>query len=94
VSGLPLDQLHGQEVEALGLLDREDCDEVGVVERGQGFGFALEPLQAFRLRGQLRRQHLQRHVTLESEIAGAVDLAHPPGPKGPEDLVGAEACSG
>ena len=45
------------------------------------------------LRGQLRRQDLEGHLPLESRIAGAIDLSHPPGSKGLKDLVGAEACS-
>ncbi len=36
------DKLHGDEVKALGLVDLKDGDDVGVVEGGDGPGFALE----------------------------------------------------
>ena len=35
-------QLHRDEVDALVLLDREHGDDVGMVERSNGFGLALE----------------------------------------------------
>ena len=91
--GLSLDQLHGQEVETVGLLDGMDGDDVGVVEGGQGLGLPLEALQPLALRGQLHRQDLEGHVPLQPRIAGPVDLPHPPGPEGCQDFVGAKACS-
>ena len=38
-----LDQLHGDEVDAVGLLDGMNSNNVGMVERSDGFGFTLEP---------------------------------------------------
>ncbi len=43
---LAVNELHGDEVDAFGLLDGVDCDDVGVVERGDGFSFSLEPSPA------------------------------------------------
>ena len=45
--GLSLNELHRNEVIAFGFLDREDLDDVGVVESREGFGFPLEPSAAF-----------------------------------------------
>jgi len=45
--GLPLNELHRDEVITFGFLDREDLDDVGVVESREGFGFPLEPGAAF-----------------------------------------------
>ena len=38
-----LDQLQGDEVDAVGLLDGMNSNNVGMVERSDGFGFTLEP---------------------------------------------------
>ena len=35
IERLPFDELHRQEVHALGFLDREDGDDVRVIERGE-----------------------------------------------------------
>ena len=48
VERLALDELHGQEVDAVGLFDGVDRDDAGVVERGEGLGFALEALEPLR----------------------------------------------
>ncbi len=45
--GLPLNELHRDEVITCGFLDREDLDDVGVVKSREGFGFPLEPGAAF-----------------------------------------------
>ncbi len=42
VEGLALDELHGEEVDPVRLLDRVDGDDPGVVERGEGLRLALE----------------------------------------------------
>ncbi len=71
-----VDQLHREEVDAVGLLDRVDRDDVRVVERRDGLRFALEPLQAITAPGQLRGQDLERHLPLELRVLGEVHLAH------------------
>ena len=43
VERAPLDQFHRHEPDAVGLLGREDRDDVRVVEGGDGVGFAREP---------------------------------------------------
>ena len=40
---LPLDELHGEEVEAVGFLYGVDGDDVGMVEGRHRLGFPLEP---------------------------------------------------
>ena len=54
VERLPLDELHGQEVDAVGLLDGVDGDDPGVVEGGEGLRLALEALEPLRAGGHLR----------------------------------------
>jgi hypothetical protein len=94
VEGLAGDELHDDEVEPFGRLDLVDGDDVGVVEGGGGAGLLDETGAASRVREVLGGKDLDRHLAPQPRVAGAVDLAHPPGPEGLEDLVGAEASSG
>ena len=87
VEGLALDELHGEEVDAVRLLDGVDGDDPGVVEGGQRLGLAPEALEPLRARGHLGGQHLERHVATELRVGGAVDLAHPAGADGGGDAV-------
>ncbi len=73
---LPAHQLHGQEVDAVRLLDRVDVDDVGVIERRQRPSLAPEPLEAFLTAREVGRQHLQRHLAAELRVLGEIDLAH------------------
>ncbi len=73
---LALDQLHGEEADTLGLLDRVDRDDVGMIQRGQGLGLPLEAVEPLRICGQLGRQHLQGHLAVEAQILGTINLAH------------------
>jgi len=77
VEGLTLDELHGQEVDAVRLLDGVDGDDPGVVEGGQRLRLPPEALDPLRARGHLGGQHLKGHVAPEPGFGGAVHLAHP-----------------
>ena len=76
VEGLALDELHREEVDALGFFNREDRDDAGMIEGGQGLGLAAEALQAIRACGHPGGQHLERHVAPELRVGGAIHLAH------------------
>jgi hypothetical protein len=43
VEALAVDELHGQEMGAVVLLHRVDGDDVGMIERRDALGLALEP---------------------------------------------------
>ena len=92
VEGLALDELHGEEVDAVRLLDRVDGDDAGVVEGGEGLGLALEALEPLRVGGHLGRQHLEGHVAPELRVGRAVHLAHPAGADRGGDAVVGERC--
>ena len=64
-SACALDQLHRQEMDAVGLLDRVDRDDVRVIERGDGAGLALEAGEPIGVARHVRGQHLQRDVASE-----------------------------
>jgi hypothetical protein len=55
-----LDQFHRDEPNVLGLFDREDGDDVRVVESGNGVGFTCEPRQAIRSIRRAIDQHFDR----------------------------------
>ena len=62
----------------------------GMGERGGCPGFLLEPMKAIDAGRVCGRQDLDRDVTSQPRIAGAIHLAHPAGPHEAEDLVRAE----
>ena len=55
VERLALDELHRQEVDAVGFLDREDRDDARMIEGGEGFRLAPEALEAIGTCGHRRR---------------------------------------
>ncbi len=83
-------KLHRDEVLALGFLDRVNRHDVRMLERGDRARLALEPRQAVGVVCERFGQHLQRHVTAELGVAGAIHLAHAAGADLLEDLVMAE----
>ena len=91
---LALDVLHGDEVRPLVDADVVDVRDVRVVEGRSGARLALEPLAVDLVDGQLRREHLDRDGPLQPRVPRPVDLSHPSGPDGAEDLVRAESPAG
>ena len=65
-----------------------------MVQRGEDFRFALETGEPFRVGRERFGQDLDGDVAIEARVARPIDLAHPAGPEGGEDLVGAEAGAG
>ncbi len=72
-----VNKFHGDEMNLPGLADLINCDDVRMIERGGGAGFAPEALQAHGVLSELRRQQLERDVAFELLIARQPDLAHP-----------------
>jgi hypothetical protein len=68
----------------------EDGQQVRMAEGTDGPRFQLEAAQALGVRGGVFGQDLDRHVTAEAGIAGAVDLAHASRSEGRENFVRAE----
>jgi tetratricopeptide (TPR) repeat protein len=73
---LDLDELHDERV----LFETVDVGDVGMVERGEDFGFALEPSQPLAI------VHLDRDLALQLRIARAIHLAHSPRAEGGDDF--------
>ena len=74
--GLAVDELHGEEVGAVRFLDRVEDDDIGVVERRDGAGLALEAGEAFGVAGEVGRQDLQGNSAAELGVFGGVDGSH------------------
>src|SRR5262249_51694077 len=67
---------------------------VGMIERSQHFGFALEASHAAGIAGEGLGDYLQRHVALQPGVAGTIDLSHAARADGREDFVGPEMFTG
>ena len=85
-----IDELHGDEVEALFLADVEGLHHVGMVELGSGLGFAAEGREEAGVAGGRWRQHLECHPAVQPLLHGFVDRAQPAPPDDPRHLVAAE----
>jgi hypothetical protein len=70
-----------------------DGDDVGVGQGRHRPGLGLETAQPVRRRRTLGGDELEGHLAAETGIAGAVDLTHPPGSQGGQDLIGAQTGS-
>jgi hypothetical protein len=57
------DEFHRQKPDALRLFGREDRDDMRMVERGDGAGFAGKPFEPHRVACCVRAQHFERDVT-------------------------------
>jgi hypothetical protein len=70
--------------------DVVDGEDVRMVERSDRARLLLEPPQALGIARNVGRQHLDGHIATETQIARAVDLAHPASAERRENLVRAE----
>ena len=69
-------QFQDQRFLALGFFQPVDVADVGVVQRGQHFGFAFKPCEAIWIIREGLRQDLERDLPVELGIGGLVDLSH------------------
>ena len=87
---LSLDQLHGEEANTVLVLDGVERHDVGMIEPRHGARLPLEAGEAVGVRGYFGGQHLERHLAPQSQVLGAIHLAHPAGADLGDDLVVAE----
>jgi hypothetical protein len=52
---------------------------VSVIQRSDGFGFAIEPRTELRIMCEGGRQHLDRDRAMQPRVIRAIDLTHAPG---------------
>ena len=73
---LALEQLHGDELRALELVDLVDRADVRVIERRGGARLAQKPIGGLLIADAIGRQKLERHEARELDVLGLVDDAH------------------
>ena len=81
--GRPLHQLHHQRV----FFSAVNVRDVGMVQRRQHFGLALEAQHAVAGERKRVRQHLHRDLTFQPGVFGAIDFAHAAGAERRQDVV-------
>ena len=67
--------------------------DVGMIQRRDGFGFALKSLPAGLIERKLGRQNFERHFTVQTRVTRAEHFAHAASPERSQDQIGAEARS-
>ena len=85
--------LQHQVVGSPGLLQAVNSGDVGVVQRRQHPGLALEAGEAFRVFGEALGQDLDGHLAAELAVGGAIDDAHAAGAELLFDAVVAEGLT-
>ena len=91
---LTLQQFHDDIGNALLRPDVVNSQDVRVRKSGDGFGLALKPRQRLGVaRGRIRK-HLDGHLTLETRVLRAIDLAHAARAERSDNLIRAQVCTG
>src|SRR5262245_14516566 len=84
------DELHDQEVSVTVVLEPVDGRDVRMIERSGHARLAAEARDPLGIAGYIVRQDLDRDLTIETRVAGTIDLAHAARPQTLQDLVGPE----
>src|SRR6202161_3933885 len=89
-----LDELHGDELDAVSFAKIENSDYVFVRNLPRENQFLFETMQCFRLRGEFRANNFQRNEPLELAVFRFINRAHAALPKQIDDFVArAKNCS-
>ncbi len=88
-----IDELQHQRADAVAVLQAVNRGDVGMVECGEDFRFALEARNPFRIAGKGRGQDLYRDIAFQQRVARSINLAHATGAEHGFDFVGTEARS-
>jgi len=91
---LPRHELEREEANVVLLVDAVDPGDVRMIERGERLGFSFEAPEPLFVVGQLLGQHLDRNFAIEPRIPRSIDLPHPPGSEGIEDLIERKGLTG
>jgi hypothetical protein len=83
--------LQDKEIDSILSSDIVKRADVRMIQAGNSPRLSLQPLPQLRVSRESRRQHLNRDRTLQPRVAGLIDLSHPAGADGLQDLVGAES---
>jgi hypothetical protein len=90
-SVFPLDELHDQRANAVGLFEAVNDRNVGMIQRRKGFGFAFESRQPLRIVRKRIGENLDGDVTAKVEVRRAIDLAQAAHPDPGANFIRAES---
>ena len=85
-----IDMLHHHVVRVLVVVDVVHADNVGVIQRGDGFGLASKALKVAVVTEFRLRKHLDCPLVLHHHMFSEIDTAHSTGTQVAEDFVIAE----
>ena len=86
-NGLSLQQFHDGEAYPFDVADIVNRQDVGMRQRRDGLGLALETQQGVGVLGELFRKNFDGDIAIEPEIACPINFAHPPSAKRGKDLI-------
>ena len=84
-----LDELEHQSLSVGSDLETVYLSDIRMVESGEDLSFSLEALDSFLIAGKGLRNHLDRHIPIESGVGCPIHLAHSASTELLLDLVGA-----
>lgn len=90
---LALDELHRDEVRPVRLLNRENLDDIRMIQGSDGFCFALKAGAAFFVLGQLIGEDLEGDLPVQLGVFGQIDIAHTAGANLLQDIVVGEGLA-
>ena len=85
-----LDEFHREEVDTADFFERVYRDDVGMIERSEHPGFALETREPPGVVYECRRNNFDGHAAAELGVAGPIDIAHAACAEARENFVGSE----
>lgn len=74
-----VDEFQHEHMRGSGVLEPVDLRDVGMVQRREQLRFPSEARHTLGIRREGLRQQLERNISLQSRIPGAIDVAHPAG---------------
>jgi hypothetical protein len=91
---IAFDEFHHERGSALTLFESVDGCDIGMIQRGEDFGFALKTCEPIVVSGERWRQNLDRDLTLQLGVGGSIYLPHPAFADLGRNLEDAEARAG
>ena len=85
--GLAFDAFHDEIVDAVLMADVVEHANVGMIEAGNGFGFAFETLLLHGIGRKMRGKNLDGDSAVEAGVARAIDFSHAASAEWREDFV-------
>ncbi len=87
------DQLQHQRARVAALFQAVDRCDIGMIQRGEDFGFPLEPGESLRVSDKGVGEDFQGHVPVKACVRRPIDDAHPAFAETAGDLEDAEATA-